>query len=88
MEENRFVCPDCGGNLEFWEELIYEQRTTIYMDGTVAKPSLPYRTGETGCCGYICVKCKKSTYANGDSDFENDETFQKFINDIDWNSEV
>lgn len=85
MKEQKFVCPDCGGPLVRWEEKVYEEIVPIFENGMTGETTRGEEVGETGCAGVKCCKCGKSTYANGDNDFDNKKDIEEIESHV-WGS--
>lgn len=57
--EKTCVCLECGGQLEFWEEYVYEERRKIRSDGTPYKRTTLSKSRPYGTYGLKCLKCGK-----------------------------
>lgn len=60
MRKNKFICPDCGGKLFYWNEIVNEERRTINpTTGHINKKVTIIKGGkdDSGNEGVQCEKC-------------------------------
>lgn len=60
MKDNKFICPECGGELFYWSEIVNEERRTINpKTGHINKKvtCIKGKKGDNGNEGVQCVDC-------------------------------
>lgn len=76
------VCLECGGQLEYWEELLLEARWKINSNGKLFKKKLNSTGKSPGTHGITCLKCGKEYNGNDDLTDAESELFERIYAEI------